>query len=214
MDYVGCKWGCWFKLWVLYEWVLSCVMMDRIKVGIRIVKDDVLVGKLCMKLVEVCFEELMVVVEMLFFVQGVEVIIISEIVEYVQVVKGMFYYYFELKIDMFVVFVQCYIVLFFDQLQQVVDVCDVDDWFVCLCVWICVSIDIYVVIYCMYDIVYMNYYYYDCENVDKNVIFEQFGVIFDGGVWVGMWWFVYLQVIVLLIYVGVYGVIDYIIVVL
>lgn len=156
----------------------------------------------------------MVVVEMLFFVQGVEVIIISEIVEYVQVVKGMFYYYFELKIDMFVVFVQCYIVLFFDQLQQVVDVCDVDDWFVCLCVWICVSIDIYVVIYCMYDIVYMNYYYYDCENVDKNVIFEQFGVIFDGGVWVGMWWFVYLQVIVLLIYVGVYGVIDYIIVVL
>ncbi|EIU7138620.1 AcrR family transcriptional regulator [Pseudomonas aeruginosa] len=161
---------------------------------------------------EVRLEELMGAAERLFLEKGVEATTISEIVEAADVAKGTFYHYFSSKNDMLEALGKRYTTQFMERLQVAVDACAANDWPGRLRAWIRANIDTYVETYRVHDIVYVNHHHHDRANAARNAILDQLREILERGESTGVWQLAHPHVTALLIYAGVHGATDDIIV--
>ncbi|CAM3823435.1 TetR/AcrR family transcriptional regulator [Xenorhabdus thuongxuanensis] len=161
---------------------------------------------------EVRLDELMAAAEQLFLAQGVDATTINEIVELAQVAKGTFYHYFASKNKLLEAMGERYTAQFLMRLEEAVNTCKPDDWLGRLCTWIRVSIEIYVETYRTHDIVYTNHHHHNRNNQEKNTILEQLQTILESGTQAKAWQVDQPRITALLIYAGVHGATDDVIV--
>lgn len=157
---------------------------------------------------EVRLDELMTAAEALFLAQGVEATTISDIAERAQVAKGTFYHYFTSKHDMLVALGERYTAQFLTQLQAAVAACDDGDWIGKLQAWVHANVATYVATYRTHDIVYTNHHHHDRANPARNAILDQLTGILEGGAAAGVWSLDAPRITALLIYSGVHGATD------
>jgi AcrR family transcriptional regulator len=161
---------------------------------------------------EVRLSELMNAAEQLFLEKGVDATTVNEITELAEVSKGAFYHYFASKNELLEAMAERYTEQFIRRLEESVSACKDEDWIEKLCVWVRVNIEVYAETYQIHDIVYKNHHHHNRNNSDKNAILNQLKMIIDGGNQANLWQVKHPRLTSLMIYVGVHGVTDDIIV--
>lgn len=161
---------------------------------------------------EVRLDELMDAAQQLFTRKGFEAATVSDIVRDAGVAKGTFYHYFASKNEMLDALRERFTRQFIATLQQAVDSCAAGDSIGRLRAWCHAGVAAYLQGMELHDMLYHDHHYHTRGNRDRDAVLHQIVTILNQGQEAGHWYSDDLQLTAILIYHGMHGAVDNIVV--